>query len=82
MMSTSIEPSSKESSKKDSKTSTSSSQGSLSSSRSTTLKKLKETQDKLNKQLERGWGMNTSPVKDKIMKNIKSSVQHSQKTFR
>lgn len=65
-------------------TSLNSSRGSVfsnSSVRSTTIKKLHEAQDKLNKQLERGWGMNTSsrPVKPKIITNIKSSVQSRRK---
>lgn len=59
-----------------------SSRGSLSSDssgRSATLRKLNEAQEKINKQLERGWGMNKCPVKEKILVNLKSSVQSSQK---
>lgn len=47
--------------------------------RSSTLKKLDEAENKLNKKLERGWGKNTCPVKAKILTNIKSSVQNTRK---
>lgn len=49
--------------------------------RSSAMKKLHEDQEKLNKQLERGWGMNKCPVKAKIKDNIKSSVHNSKKTM-
>lgn len=49
--------------------------------RISTIRKLHEAQEKLNKQLERGWGMNKCPVKAKIMDNIKSSVHSSKKTM-
>lgn len=58
------------------------SRGSLSSNcsrQSGTIKKLNEAQEKINKQLERGWGMNACPVKTKIFSNIKSSVATSRK---
>lgn len=51
------------------------------STRSSTMKKLNEAQEKLNKQLERGWGMNKCAVKAKTMNNIKFSVQNSKKTM-
>lgn len=61
-----------------------SSRGSLCSNDSgkdSTLKRLQEAQQSINKQLERGWGMNTCPVKTRIIGNIKSSVQNSKKAL-
>lgn len=52
------------------------SQISIASSRSETIRKLQEAQGKLNKQLERGWGMNSCPVKIGILQNLKSSVKN------
>lgn len=43
------------------------------------LKKLQDAHQELNKQLERGWGMNPCPVKAKLFKNIKSSVNNTKK---
>lgn len=42
------------------------------------MKKLQEAQGKLNKQLERGWGMNSCPMKATIMHNIKSQSYGTQ----
>lgn len=64
------------------RTSLNSSRGSVSSDsslKSATVKKLQEAQKKINKQLERGWGMNSCPVKAKIMSTVKSSVQSGRK---
>jgi renal tumor antigen len=49
------------------------------SGRSATVRKLHAAQEKINKQLERGWGMNACPVKAKILSDIKSSVHNSRK---
>lgn len=62
----------------------SSSRGSFSSDgsrRSITLKKLHEAQDMINKQLERGWGMNACPVKAKILSNVKSTARNTRKSL-
>lgn len=50
------------------------SRGSLNSTRDSTLSKLQEAQEKLHKQLERGWGMNSCPKKENFC-NIKSTVK-------
>lgn len=53
-----------------------------SSTRSKAIIKLQEAQSKLNKQMERCWGMNVCPIKQKTISTIKSSVQGRKKTFR
>jgi renal tumor antigen len=85
MMSSSLDIDIKDFKLKDrSRQSLNSSRGSLisnSSNRSSTFLKLQNAQEKLNKQLERGWGMNACPIKARIMCNIKSSVQNTSKTL-
>lgn len=49
------------------------------STRSSTMKHLQDSQMKLNKQLERGWGMNSCPKKNKLMDNLKTSAFNSNK---
>lgn len=54
-----------------------SSRGSMKSNnsgRNTTMLKLQAAQEKLNKQLERGWGMNKCPKKENLS-NLKSAVK-------
>lgn len=51
-------------------------------SHSSTLKRLQDANQQINKQLERGWGMNSCPVKARIMNNIKSSVNNSKSLLR
>jgi renal tumor antigen len=60
----------------------SSSSSSSAKGKSFVLKKLHEAQDRLNKQMERGWGMNACPQKVKIISTIKSSVQNTRKVAR
>jgi renal tumor antigen len=56
------------------------SRDSLSSNQSIANKKTFDPHHELNKKLERGWGMNTCPVKTKILGNIKSSMQSQKKS--
>lgn len=49
------------------------------STRSGAIKHLQDAQTKINKQLERGWGMNSCPKKNKLMDNIKTSALSSNK---
>lgn len=69
-------PSSNSSSSIQRRKSQNSSRDSLNNNRSATQKKLYDAHHELNKKLERGWGMNTCPVKEKILGNIRASKQN------